>query len=189
MLQLVHSFLELGPVWWIGVQLGWLGVPYIGSPVGSVWLGTRRMKDLGGSWTRMISMLFLLFSNMVFIRVLFFLTFCENIFKVSLIMVSYYLQLGELSWPWFSRLPVLFLNASPYWIDFSRRGICSRQPYVRLCNWCIWRSEDKAGLVQFQVSVTPYKTLGKLSDILHLNNRNNQLERRAQPPRNVPLDA
>jgi len=25
--------------------------------------------------------------------------------------------------------------------------------------------------------VTPYKTLGKLSDILHLNNRNNQLER------------
>jgi len=38
-------------------------------------------------------------------------------------------------------------------------------------------------------SVMPYKTLGKLSDILHLNNRNNQLERRARPPRNVPLDA
>ena len=29
----------------------------------------------------------------------------------------------------------------------------------------------------FRGSVTPYKTLGKLSDILHLNNRNNQLER------------
>jgi len=26
-------------------------------------------------------------------------------------------------------------------------------------------------------AVTPYKTLGKLSDIPHLNNRNNQLER------------
>jgi len=38
-------------------------------------------------------------------------------------------------------------------------------------------------------AVMPYKSLGKLSDILHLNNRNNQLERRAQPPRNVPLDA
>jgi len=37
--------------------------------------------------------------------------------------------------------------------------------------------------------VTPYKTLGKLSDILHLNNRNNQLERRARPPRNIPLNA
>ena len=37
--------------------------------------------------------------------------------------------------------------------------------------------------------VTPYKTLGKLSDILHLNNRNNQLKRQARPPRNVPLDA
>ena len=59
-------------------------------------------------------MLFLLFSNMVFIRVLFFLTFCENIFRVSLIMVSYCLWLGELSWPWFPGLSVLFLNASPY---------------------------------------------------------------------------
>jgi len=37
--------------------------------------------------------------------------------------------------------------------------------------------------------VTPYRFLGKLSDILHLNNKNNQLERRARPPRNVPLDA
>ena len=37
--------------------------------------------------------------------------------------------------------------------------------------------------------VTPYKTLGKLSDILHLNDRNNQLKRRARPPRNVSLDA
>jgi len=37
--------------------------------------------------------------------------------------------------------------------------------------------------------VTPYKSLGKLSDILHLNNRNNQLKRRAWPPRNVLLDA
>ena len=38
-------------------------------------------------------------------------------------------------------------------------------------------------------AVTPYKHLGKISDILHLNNENNQLERRAQPPKDVPLDA
>jgi len=57
-------------------------------------------------------MLFLLFSNIVFIRVLFFLTFCENIFRVSLIIISYRLRLGKLNWPWFPRLPVLFLNAS-----------------------------------------------------------------------------
>jgi len=31
--------------------------------------------------------------------------------------------------------------------------------------------------------VTPYKCLGKISDILHLNNKNNQLERRVQPPK------
>jgi len=57
-------------------------------------------------------MLFLLFSNIVFIRVLFFLMFCENIFRVSLIIISYCLWLGKLSWPWFPRLPVLFLNAN-----------------------------------------------------------------------------
>ena len=38
-------------------------------------------------------------------------------------------------------------------------------------------------------TVTPYKRLGKISDILHLNNENNQLKRRAQPPKDVPLDA
>jgi len=37
--------------------------------------------------------------------------------------------------------------------------------------------------------VTPYKRLGKISDILYLNNENNQLERRARPPKDVPLDA
>ena len=38
-------------------------------------------------------------------------------------------------------------------------------------------------------AVTPYKCLGKISDILHLNNENNQLERRAWPLKDVPLDA
>jgi len=36
--------------------------------------------------------------------------------------------------------------------------------------------------------ITPYKHLGKISDNLHSNNQNNRLERRAQPPRDVPLD-
>ena len=36
---------------------------------------------------------------------------------------------------------------------------------------------------------TLYKRLGKISDILHLNNENNQLKRRAQPPKDIPLDA
>ena len=38
-------------------------------------------------------------------------------------------------------------------------------------------------------AVMLYKCLGKISDILHLNNENNQLERRARPPKDVPLDA
>jgi len=33
--------------------------------------------------------------------------------------------------------------------------------------------------------VTPYKRLGKISDILHLNNKNNQLERRVRPPKDI----
>ena len=34
-------------------------------------------------------------------------------------------------------------------------------------------------------SVTLYKRLGKISDILHLNNKNNQLERRVRPPKDI----
>ena len=34
--------------------------------------------------------------------------------------------------------------------------------------------------------VMSYKHLGKISDNLHPNNQNNWLERRAQPPRDVP---
>jgi len=45
----------------------------------------------------MTSIVFLLFSNIMLIRVLFFLTFYENIFRVSLIIVSYHLWLGELN--------------------------------------------------------------------------------------------
>ena len=48
---------------------------------------------------------------------------------------------------------------------------------------------EKLGFAVFHNDVTPYKRLGKISDILHLNNENNQLERRARPPKNVPLDA
>jgi len=35
----------------------------------------------------------------------------------------------------------------------------------------------------------PYKHLDKISDNLHPNNQNNWLERRAQSPRNIPLNA
>ena len=45
----------------------------------------------------MTSVEFLLFSNIMLIRVFFFLMFCENIFRVSLTIVSYHLQLGELN--------------------------------------------------------------------------------------------
>jgi len=33
--------------------------------------------------------------------------------------------------------------------------------------------------------VTLYKRLGKISDILHLNNKNNQLERQVRPPKDI----
>ena len=70
------------------------------------------MRYLGGSCMSTISDVFLLFSRIMSVSVLFFLTFCENIFRVSLIMICYRLQLGELNWPWFSRPPESFLNAN-----------------------------------------------------------------------------
>jgi len=56
--------------------------------------------------------MFLLFSKIILVRVLFFLTFYEKIFSVSLIIISYCLWLGELNWLWFPKLPGLFLSAS-----------------------------------------------------------------------------
>jgi len=38
-------------------------------------------------------------------------------------------------------------------------------------------------------TVMPCKHLGKISDILHLNNENNQLKRRVWPPQRCSLDA
>jgi len=62
----------------------------------------------------MMSVVFLLFSRIMSVSVLFFLTFWEKIFRVSLIIISYCLRLGKLNWPWFSRLLELSLSASPY---------------------------------------------------------------------------
>ena len=44
------------------------------------------------------------------------------------------------------------------------------------------------GLVM-EHNVMLYKYLNKISGNLYPNNQNNQLERRAWPPRDVPLDA
>jgi len=44
------------------------------------------------------------------------------------------------------------------------------------------RTIEQGGRMCNEYIVTPYKCLGKISDILHLNNENNQLERRAWPP-------
>jgi len=54
-------------------------------------------------------------------------------------------------------------NASPPW----SMCVCV---FVCLCVWVV---------------VTPYKRLGKISDILHLNNKNNQLERWVRPPKDI----
>jgi len=78
----------------------------------------------------------------------------------------------------------------------TRRGSRASRDYThwRYCSWMngirhqlVWRTGIAEQMSEH--GVTLYKSLGKLSDILHLNNRNNQLERWARPPRNVPLDA
>ena len=56
-----------------------------------------QISDLRGSWIKITSMVFLLFSKIMSIRVLFFLMLYEKIFRVSLIIISYHLQLGESS--------------------------------------------------------------------------------------------
>jgi len=57
------------------VYSGWLDMPKMGSPVGFVWLGTCLIRDLGGSWMNMISIEFFLFSKIMLVSTLFFLTF------------------------------------------------------------------------------------------------------------------
>jgi len=51
-----------------------------------------------------------------------------------------------------------------------------------------WWNEDKIK-IDDSPGVMPYKHLGKISDNLHPNNQNNWLERRAQPPEDVQLNA
>jgi len=46
----------------------------------------------------------------------------------------------------------------------------------------IWRAGEVVSTLD---GVTLYKRLGKISDILYLNNKNNQLERRVQPPKDI----
>jgi len=47
---------------------------------------------------KIISVVLLLFSRIMSVRVLFFLMFCKKIFRFSLIIVSYCLWLGGLNW-------------------------------------------------------------------------------------------
>jgi len=49
----------------------------------------------------------------------------------------------------------------------------------------IKKKDGSLRLVQDYYTVTPYKRLDKISDILHLNNKNNQLERRVRPPKDI----
>ena len=133
------------------VHLGWLSIPKMGSPVGFMWLGTRLIRGLGSSWMNTISVEFLLFSKMMSVSILFFLTFWEKILRLFLIIDSYNLQLGELNWSWFCGLPALSLNAIYGWTDFSKMDIWHHQQSVCPCNWCIWKNESIVHLLLFWV--------------------------------------
>jgi len=54
--------------------------------------------------------------------------------------------------------------------------------YCQICAGKDFKNKAKSHNTADCYNVMPYKSLDKLSDILHLNNRNNQLERRARPP-------
>jgi len=64
---------------------------------------------------------------------------------------------------------VLMLFSEMFCLLVSSWRWCCRYPKVLAMPWGV-------------SGITPYKSLGKLSDILHLNNGNNQLERQARPP-------
>jgi len=67
-------------------------------------------------------------------------------------------------------------------MSFKRRFVYITQKCLRLLAMTENRELIELFVKTLDSAVTPYKSLGKLSDILHLNNRNNQLERRARPP-------
>ena len=91
----------------------------------------------------------------------------ENVLLTSVRVLS--VQRGQ---PSHERLPLLLINCR------TKGGINRRldgsEEYSR-------RRES-----MLHPGVMPYKCLGNKSNIFHHNNENNQLERRVQPPRDVP---
>ena len=76
------------------VQLEWFGVPTMLSLSLLEELSIVWMNDQEGSWMKRISKYFLV-SNILFIRVLFFQTFCEKSLRLSKIMLGHCSQLSE----------------------------------------------------------------------------------------------
>ena len=109
------------------------------------------MRDLGGSWMKIILAEFFWVSKIILVKTLFFLTFCEKIFRLSLIISWYHRWLGRLSWPWFPWLLVLSLSTTHNWICVSKRGTCCHLPCVCLCSWRIWSYEGIVYPWQFLV--------------------------------------
>ena len=101
----------------------------------------HRIRDLGGSWMKITSAEFFWVSKMISVKTLFFLTFCEKIFRLFLIISCYHPWLGGLSWSWFPWFLVLSLSAIRDWIFASKRGTCCHLLCVHLCSWCIWSCE------------------------------------------------
>jgi len=119
--------------------------------MGFEWLGTCHMRDLGGSWIKMTSAEFFWVSKMILVKTLFFLTFCEKIFRLFLIISCYRQWLGRLSWPWFLWFLVLSSSAIRDWICTSKRGTCCHLLCVHLCIWCIWSCEGMVHPSQFLI--------------------------------------
>ena len=99
----------------------WWGAPIMLSPSLFKELSTYWIIDKKGSWTNK-TLNFLLFSKIISLRSLFFLTFCEKMLRIFKIMLYYYSQLSKLSLLWFLWAFELSCCTNHDWICVSRNS-------------------------------------------------------------------
>ena len=92
-------------------KFGWLGALTIFSPFLLNKLGIEHKVDYGDSWMRIMSK-FLLISNSMSVRNLFFQIFCENTLRFFIIILVYCSQLSKLTHFYFHGALDTFLNAT-----------------------------------------------------------------------------
>ena len=147
-MALGESLLSLG-VLENAIQLGWWQDPMSSSPSQLSALGSFQISDQGGSWIRTMSN-WVYDSSIELVMIEFFWTFWEKILSFCIIIegLRRSLQSGWSSICCHGSRRI-FLCATPYGSDVSRRDKYSNRLDDCLYSLSTWRSEDTAHLSWF----------------------------------------